>query len=83
MNAPSKLVALANSDTAPATSGEAPEKHYRVDDLVAAGIAPTRATAWAWCRTKKLGHLRIGNSIVIPASALKTFLEQHQVKAER
>lgn len=81
MSSAPRLVPLAVSDTeAPA---ELPEKHYRVDDLVAAGIAPSRATAWAWCRQKKLGHLRIGSSIVIPASALKAFLEQHQVKAER
>jgi len=56
------------------------EKHYSVDDLVEAGVFATRATGWAWCRDRKIRHLRIGGAIIIPESAVREFLDRHTVE---
>jgi excisionase family DNA binding protein len=68
-----------------ASGGESPplERHFGVDELVAAGIAPTRATAWAWCRQQKIRHVRLGRSLLIPESAVREFLAKHAVEASR
>jgi hypothetical protein len=61
------------------------ERHYTVDQLVEAGICPTRATGWAWARQGRIRHIRIsgGRGILFPASAVREFLARHVVEASR
>ena len=78
MNARPQLVRPAEP---PAVEGL--ERHYTPDELVAAGIAPSRATAWAWCRRRKLRHVRIGHSLLIPESAVQEFLAKQTIEVSR
>lgn len=55
------------------------ERHYTVDDLVESGMFSNRATLWAWCRDRKIRHLRLGGMIVIPETALGEFIKSHTV----